>query len=346
MRLLLLLAALLSFQITSASEINELLLEAQSGDDEAMFQLAVHLEESLMKAEDIGGYVDILKNPFADNGTKGLLTYRNETGWDEVEGWYLQSAKGGNLKAMTRLGEGKKHESGGFERDISWLVEAAISDYPPAQFKLGLNYLQGKMLKDTPRAHKWLKKASDNGYSNASAAIGNSLSDKTEALVYLKKAYSQGMLSVSLTVAGMLASTPNKDLAEAQSWSDNYIKFVSGGNSTSRKEGSLALSIATELSNGLKKNDSSLKTIISLYEVSASTRNTTAMMALGDLFAGKKNGIHNMPKALMWYNLAAKRGSKKAAAKYKKIIKKKSKAYIEASNKAATDCRIKSYLNC
>ena len=346
MRFIILFVALLSFQSTSASEINELLSKAQSGDSEAMFQLALYLEESLTKTEDIGGYVDILANPFYEDGIRGQLENRNELGWLEVENWYLQSAESGNFKAMTRLGEGTKHESGGFERDTSWLVEAASSNHPPAQFKLGVNYLQGRMLKDIPSAHKWLKKASDNGYSDASVALGNSLSDKNEALLYLKKAYIQGTRSASLAVAGKLVSPPNKDLAEAQSWSDKYIRFVSHGNSISLNEGGLALNIANELSNGLKKNDSSLTTIISLYEVSASTRNNAAMIALGDIFADKKNGIHNISKALMWYILAAKRGSREATAKYKKISKKKSKSDIETSKKAAIDCRTSFYLNC
>lgn len=346
MRLILLLAAVLTFQSSYASEIDELLLKAEAGDAEAMFQAALFLEKSLTKTEGKSANVDILVNPWYESDTKTLTPKNNDTEWRKIENWYLKAAESGNFKAMVKLGEGVNHESGGFERDISWLVEAAASNYAPAQFKLGINYLQGQVLKDTPTAHKWLKKASDNGYADASAVLGNTLSDEGESLEYLKKAYDQGRRPTSLAIAAKLVTSPNKDLVEAQSWSKKYISFISDSNSTTKKEGDLAFHVASKLGDGLKVTNSNLKTIISLYEVSASARNTSAMKALGDIFADKRNGFRNNPKALMWYNLAAKRGNKKAAKKQKRLAKKASKSDVEAAKNAAKKCRRNSYTNC
>lgn len=47
MRLILLVAAVLTFQSSYASEIDELLLKAESGDAEAMFQAALFLEKGM-----------------------------------------------------------------------------------------------------------------------------------------------------------------------------------------------------------------------------------------------------------------------------------------------------------
>ena len=51
---------------------------------------------------------------------------------------------------------------------MKWMAKAAVKDFPPAQYCLGLSYLIGDGVpQDHEKALYWIRKAADNGLQEA-----------------------------------------------------------------------------------------------------------------------------------------------------------------------------------
>jgi TPR repeat protein len=68
---------------------------------------------------------------------------------------------------------GKQAASGNEQEAIKWLEKSAHLDFPPAQYKLGMLYFEGKrLLCDYECSYFWLSKAAEQGHIDARYQIG------------------------------------------------------------------------------------------------------------------------------------------------------------------------------
>ena len=152
-------------------ELEQLIREAEQGDDESQFLLGKYYEEECEEAD--------IK---------------------QVVYWYTLSAEQGNVKAQHRLGQviywsARVAEYDGrvtcyandagieqsYEQAIYWFTKAAEQDYPQAQCSLGLFYAEGKGAEQNyEQAEYWWQKAAERG-----------LLDAIENLEILKKWYTK-----------------------------------------------------------------------------------------------------------------------------------------------------------
>jgi hypothetical protein len=78
---------------------------------------------------------------------------------------------------MYKFGEAVQRD---LSRALAWYTKAAKTGYPPAQYHLGIMYLEGRGTEaDRDKAREWLARAAANGFERA----GQKLSELTNSPV-------------------------------------------------------------------------------------------------------------------------------------------------------------------
>lgn len=199
---------------------NELLKKAESGNTEAMLELAktyltgdgvspnpseamnwIEKAATLGDAEAQAGMADILKG----NGD-----FKSAFEWEE------KAANQGRLVSQYNLaiyyGEGKGTVKN-LEKEFYWLQKAAQGGHTNAKHNLALCYAEGKgTTKDYTQAVNWWEQASKEGNAEGKASLGSCYyfglgvtEDKENGRRLWKEAEAQG----SVTAKNLLRSNPN-----------------------------------------------------------------------------------------------------------------------------------------
>lgn len=149
----------------------ELLCEAEQGDVEAQWKIAMCFEHGLGTDKDVG----------------------------ESALWYHAAADQGHVDAQYRLGKILEEEED-FKEAVSLYRKAASGGSSDAQLRLGMCLLDGHLgvEKNVDEALVWLRRASDQGRVRAHYGLGryydNVLQDWNEAYVWYEKASQRGHL--------------------------------------------------------------------------------------------------------------------------------------------------------
>jgi TPR repeat protein len=129
------------------SDFRALLSQAESGDREAQYRLAM-----------------VYASP------ENKLVPKNDAAFRE---WMLKSAEQGYVPAQGRMGMMFLGAGGDYGKAEIWLRRAAEQGNAEAQFWLGTYYEQGRFgATDYPEAFKYLRKAAEQGHPDAQVALG------------------------------------------------------------------------------------------------------------------------------------------------------------------------------
>ena len=129
------------------SDFRALLSQAESGDREAQYRLAL-----------------VYASP--DN----KLVPKNDAAFRE---WMLKSAEQGYVPAQANMGMMFLGAGGEYGKAEIWLRRAAEQGNAEAQFWLGASYEEGRFgTTDYPEAFKYLRKAAEQGHTDAQVALG------------------------------------------------------------------------------------------------------------------------------------------------------------------------------
>ena len=137
---------------STESDYRKLLSQAEAGDREAQYRLALHYEYPEQKS-----------------------VPRNDAAARE---WMLKSAEQGYAPAQATLGEMESGASGDRGKAEMWLRRAAEQGNTEGEFMLGAGYENGKFgRRDYQEAFKWLRKAAEKGHTDAEATLGGMYQD-------------------------------------------------------------------------------------------------------------------------------------------------------------------------
>jgi TPR repeat protein len=114
---------------------------------------------------------------------------------------------------------GSYFDRGDYNEGFKWLKSAAEQGSAPAQYKLGIGYLNGKFIKqDRAQAVKWLQKAAEQNEANAQFELaicylkGRGVTkDYNKCLNWLTKAALQGHQEARSVINDLAASLNKKN---------------------------------------------------------------------------------------------------------------------------------------
>ena len=116
-----------------------------------------------------------MQDPFDENGVPNSTA---RTVWDTEEFFsLLQDAEQGNAEAQCMIansfyfGEGLTQQD--YKKAVEWWSKAAEQEYAPAQYVLGIAYIEGKGApQDYKTAIQWLQKSAEQGNQDAQIKLG------------------------------------------------------------------------------------------------------------------------------------------------------------------------------
>jgi TPR repeat protein len=244
------LAALARVEVLTLGDFKTLLSQAQSGDREAQYFLALIYEQGLLVPRDI----DVSRSWMRKSAEQGYVPAQGAMGemylinvgdngpipdYGDADRWLRLAATQGDADAQDWLGTG--YERGWFgttdyREALKWLRKAAAQGLPWAQFSLGQMYEDGKGVPESDSlAASWYRKAADH-FPDAGATW--------EAEVQLAYMYRDGRLPQDyvqaymwFAIVGSSAVPPTDDdvkraarhmtkaqIAQAQRMADDWIK--------------------------------------------------------------------------------------------------------------------------
>lgn len=283
--------------------------------------------------------------------------------------WYKKAAQHGSPKAMLKLAKLLMHD----ERDsehiyqaLHWALQAeaipvsqseasklreSITDMihkrannndSRAQYEIALMYQEGKgVAQDKPQALYWLRKAANQGYTQAQYALGQILSQKPssweESLRWLALAAQQGHAQAGYILAALMARQPSPEHAkEAWRWLYHGMRNADAkslynlavilrtgklGLKKTEKHTLKWLTMAANQHITFAQNDAGVSYILQHENIkkslawltqAANAGDMLAQFNLGLLFARGEGITPNDEKALHWWTMAEKNGSTKA----------------------------------
>ena len=172
-------------KIALLNEISDLQKKAESGDTEAMFQLAQRLVEAAIGIDDMGE--DIMDKAFdwlkkaaelgnAEAQHEMAKGCRSEKDFNGSFQWEQKAAKQGLLEAEYSLAIHYQNGTGtpvNSESRYYWLKQAAEKGHTEAKYLLALCYISAQGTKeDIAKAISWLEQASNDGFAPAKINLG------------------------------------------------------------------------------------------------------------------------------------------------------------------------------
>jgi TPR repeat protein len=170
-------AAVARVAVLTANDFNTLQSQAQSGDREAQYLLALAYEEGRLVARDFA----VSRNWMLKSAEQGYVPAQARMGetylpnfpkenavipdYGDAERWLRLAASQGNAEAQERLGTG--YEQGWFgvsdyREALRWLRSSAEQGLPWAQIELGRMYRHGEGVPESDSiAASWFRKAAD-----------------------------------------------------------------------------------------------------------------------------------------------------------------------------------------
>ena len=302
-----------------SEEFRKTLAEAERGDDQAQYNLAVMYNNGRGVAQD---YKEAVKW-FRKAAEQGLaeaqfnlaMIYNNGQGvaqdYKEAVNWFRKAAEQGLAEAQSKLaliynnGEGIPQD---YKEAVNWFRKAAKQGFALAQFNLALMYKNGEgITKDYKEAVKWYRKAAEQGHAEAQNslafmyALGQGVSqDYKEAVNWLRKAAEQEDEKAQFNLALMygLGQGVPQDYKEAVNW---YRKAAEQGH----EKAQLYLGLMYDLGQGIPQD---YKEAVKWYLKAAEQGLAEAQNNLACMYGLGQGVIEDYIEAYKWTLLAGMNG--------------------------------------
>ena len=226
--------------------------------------------------------------------------------------WFHAQAKTGNPLSQFYLGLFYQYSQKNYIQMAACYLKAATQKYPPAQFYLGISYLDGRgVFKDEKEAIVWYRKAAEQGLPGAQRDLGlcyekgqGVAKDEKEAVAWYRKAAEQANPTAQLYLGICYEDGYGvvKDQKEAVIW---YRRAAEQANPTAQ----FNLGICYEDGYGVVKDQ---KEAVIWYRRAAEQGNPTAQIKLGICYSNGYGVVQDDKEAIIWCRKSAEQGNPKA----------------------------------
>lgn len=204
------------------------------------------------------------------------------------------------------LGESDANKMNVFYKEsLSWMTKAAGGNDAPAQYVLGMMYLEGNgVAEDAEKALAWVEKAAESGYAPAQVKLGSWYDgrhagrDPETARLWYERAQAKGngYAKAYFAEEDALSSAPNKRDLPVKEWDarDQYV-----------------MALAYERGEGVPKDT---EQATAWYRMAASQLLLPAQRRLGLAYLKGTGVAADAAEAAIWLNLAAEQGDMEATA--------------------------------
>lgn len=310
----------------SATE-RDLRLEAEDGDANAMYKLAVLLRDRKNYAESNHWMIEAAGQGNSPARASVGWRYRDAQGqWRDDAGfeqWCREAAAGGNAEAMFVIGRAY-HVGNGAKMDyaqaMAWYQRAADAGSAPAMNNIGALYASGSgVARDDAQAMAWYQKAADAGYALAMNNVGvlyrdglGVSKDYAQAMAWHRKAHDAGNSYGTWSIGALYYQGLGvaQDYSQALAW---YQKAADAGNAYAMN------SIGSIYYHGVGVTRDYLQAL-AWFQKAADVGNADGMAMVGVYYSDGLVVQKDRETARTWLKRAAEKGSELAKNKLKELF--------------------------